>query len=306
MVKEAFNVTVEEEFQKLMEETDQELRAENVKTIGRPVAGWLRISSRFGLRLRMNPSKRPPRDDCYTGDDLTFRIFDWFDHRYGDRLKISLGAGEMAVFVRGDLYRLVFPRIFGTVSLSCSPEDFKAHGEATSSIGRGRPPAMNILSCIEGLTAALAQTLTPGHRTELLRLFQMGCTAHAEIRVKRDVELVEEALGDLQESVARLFDVTPRCGTSKWASLQAAEKMLKAYIKQRGQKFPYIHGLACLAGLAEAHGLPVLPRDVLVEIQCEPGVRYADSSITTPEAVRAQHLSLQLCAAVASELVASP
>jgi hypothetical protein len=306
MTKEAYSVTTEEEFRKLMEETDNELRAENVKIVGRPIAGWLRISSRFGLGLRMNSPKRPPRDGCYTGDDLTLRVFDWFDRRYGDSLKMDLGAGEMAVFVRGDLFRLVFPRIFGTVSLSCSPEDFEAHGEGPLSIGRGRPPVVNTLSCIEGLTPALAHTLTPGHRTELLRLFQMGCSAHAAIRAKRGVELVEEALGDLQDSVARLFDVTPRCGSSKWASLQAGEKMLKAYIKQRGQEPPYTHRLACLAGLAEARGLSVLPRDVLAGIQCEPGVRYADSSITMTEAVRAQHLSLQICAAVGSELAAPP
>jgi hypothetical protein len=171
MVKEPFNISTEEEFQQLMDETDEELRSKQVKIAGRPIQGWLRISSRFGLGLRINCPERAPRGGCYSGDDLTLRIFTWFTQQYGDRIKMDLGAGQMVVCLRNDLYKVAFPRIWGSVSFMCSPQDLHEQDMSAVVIGKAAPPVVNILSCIEDMTPALASTLTGDQRTELLQLF---------------------------------------------------------------------------------------------------------------------------------------
>lgn len=91
----------------------------------------------------------------------------------------------------------------------------------------------------------------------------------------------------------------PTKGLSKWASLQAAEKFLKAYITQKGATAPFSHDLQRLATLAESHGLPSILHAELGKVQCSADVRYGRIPVTKQEAVEAHHVAIGICAEVA-------
>jgi nucleotide-binding universal stress UspA family protein len=75
------------------------------------------------------------------------------------------------------------------------------------------------------------------------------------------------------------------------------EKLLRAFIRQKGGKLELIHNLEKLASAAEALGLPPIPRLMLNAIQCPAGVRYGDPGVTLLEAMDAHHAALAICSA---------
>ncbi len=297
MSKEKFNIKTEADFRQLMESVDAELRDENTAITARPMMGWLKVSSRFGLGLRMPAPKREPQAGCYTGYDLTIRIFRWFDERYGDRLKMD-PTWKMVIMLRGDVYRMRLPLVYGSVQVMCSPEQYGSTSAIPGS--RGELPTVNILDLIDDFTEGYAKSLNKDELTSIFNWFQLGFSAKNEIESVAEVSLVREAIGDIEASVTHLFSNPPQYGLSKWASLQATEKIIKAFIDQKGKKFEQTHILDKLATKAEALGLRPIPRPLLDKIQCSPGVRYGTPPVTLAEAVEAHHTALDVCLGVAN------
>lgn len=85
-----------------------------------------------------------------------------------------------------------------------------------------------------------------------------------------------------------------RFGESKWASLQAAEKTLKAAIALQGETFPYSHDLTRLATRLIEAGVPVAVQPLVDAIQCTPGIRYGEEACSEAEALAAHQASLEL------------
>lgn len=94
----------------------------------------------------------------------------------------------------------------------------------------------------------------------------------------------------------------PRFGMSKWASLQAVEKFLKAYILQQGIAPERTHVLAKLAGMAESLGLRGIDRTVLKLVACAPSARYDASSVSRGEPVEGYRAAVSICGDVAIQL----
>jgi hypothetical protein len=80
--------------------------------------------------------------------------------------------------------------------------------------------------------------------------------------------------------------------------LQAVEKVLKSFIKQRGKTFENIHNLAKLAGVAVSAGLPPPDARLLTKIQCKADVRYSAGTVGKAEALQAHYAALAVCADV--------
>lgn len=117
-----------------------------------------------------------------------------------------------------------------------------------------------------------------------------------------DFTLVADAFADLNAAVFHLTIRNRHHGLSKWASLQAVEKMLKAYLKRKVGDFKSGHVLEPLAQSAEKAGLIALDRRLLSATQCSANVRYGDDLVTLRCAVDAHHASLGLCGQVAYQL----
>lgn len=300
MNDEHFSIKTEAEFQQLMESVDAGLRRENRAIAARPMLAWLRVSSRFDLGLSLPAPEREPREGSYAGDDLTIRCLRWFDQRYGHRLKID-PTWKMAIMLRGDVYRMRLPSVYGSVRAICSPRDF---GCTRSNIlgSQAEPPTVNILDLIDGLTEEYAKKLSDEELASILRCFQLGLTARNEIESVREINLVAEAIGDLQACVAHLFSDPAQYGLSKWASLEATEKIIKAFIGLKKGKFDKNHYLDKQATMAESLGLRAIPRVLLAKIQCSAGVRYGNPRVSLPEAVEAHHTALDVCLGVSNQI----
>jgi HEPN domain-containing protein len=102
------------------------------------------------------------------------------------------------------------------------------------------------------------------------------------------------ARGDVEAAVNGLMARGGRYGESKWASLQAAEKVLKAAIDRAGAKYGFTHGLAGLCKTLADTGLDFNADAQVAAIQCKPGIRYGEEPCTRDEALAAHRASLEL------------
>lgn len=158
---------------------------------------------------------------------------------------------------------------------------------------------INPLHFITDFTQTLAKSLTPSELEELCRMFRCGLDSFEFIRAISGLDLVKEALGDLHTSVALLFTNPPQYGQSKWASLQATEKLLKAYIKKKGQEPKQIHNLQKLSDEANRLGMVKFNPASINKIQCKPDVRYGVISVSLAEAVEAHQAAVNICGGAA-------
>jgi hypothetical protein len=206
-------------------------------------------------------------------DTLAKRINAWFQDRYGDRLKVSFDIGSTVVEIKGDLYAVSLPLILGTYRV-------------------------NILEWIKGVTPGLLHALSESELNEIGSHIFEHYQAYSEIKF-----LPNDCIPDLKIAVHQLVERPPQYGLSRWASLQAVEKTLKAYIKKMGGNAPSGgkngHNLMFLAQMAESFQLPSIDNQLIAQSQCSPSVRYEESSSTQDDAYHAYCAAIKICRNVA-------
>ncbi|WNM61072.1 hypothetical protein [Candidatus Nitrospira neomarina] len=294
MIKELPNN--EEDFQQLMEEVDSFLRRNNVPIPYRQLRGALEISRRFHLRLPSIRDDKEPKEGSYVGADLKIRIKRWFDIRYGERLKKSLGPGRMVFSLRGDPWIFKFPKVYGQgFRFFCHSIEESFKPEPTS----GMIPKFNILDSIIDLPSSLRRTLNSSELKGIWGNFQIGFNALSKLQYFSGNNLVFTALADHEASVHNLSQSSPSYGNAKWSSLLFTEKLLKGFIKESGHLFTYDHDLMALADKAISSGLPKTEKSLIALIQCKAGVRYGDPAVSLENALDAHRASLEIALQVA-------
>lgn len=298
--KEEFSIKTEDDFDNLMEEVDNKLKDENYQIFQRPFNAWFQISSRFGLNLSFPPSNEAPSENNYNGDNLTLRIFEWYKDKYGEKTKVDL-TWKMALLIRNDPYKVRLPLGFGAFVATCSIENF---GNVKSPLinSQGELPEINILNLVDGLTKNYVKKLNREELKSIFNSFTLGNDARNWIETLLDNLLIQQAKGDIDASVNHIFTNTPQYGLSKWASLQATEKMIKAYIEEKIGKYPFGHNLKILAEKAKQAGLREIPEALLDIIQCPAGIRYGNPAVSLVEAVQAHHACIAICLGVSKQI----
>ncbi len=270
------------ELEKAITEIDSEMRSENINIPARPLVAFSKLSSRFHLEIDMR-------------SELAQRINKWFENVYGDRLKISWSLGATVIVIAGDVYKVRIPLIFGTHGFV-----FDSGPPERKMILNGRSVALNnITKHVQELTPARVQSMTANECNEVVTIFRKAAVAWSNLASVKFQDFLSEARADLETSVEHLLSKSPQFGLSRWASLQAVEKLLKAYIKERAGQVRRIHDLADLASDAEGVGLSAIDRTVLARIQCSAGVRYGTDSSTMQEAVSAHWAAIQVSGDIA-------
>jgi hypothetical protein len=195
----------------------------------------------------------------------------------------------MVIKVDGDLYVLRFPRIHGEAQPVISRQFIKA-----PEVGKDMPPIFNVLRLIEDLTPAKAATLSEDTLRSISADFELGLHALYALEASQGQDLIRIACGDIEMAVNNLMDRAQRNGEAKWASLQAAEKVLKAALALEGAEFEKSHGLSRLSEKLHDLGIQFNSKPLTDVIQCKPGIRYGDETCTRDEALAAHRASLQL------------
>jgi hypothetical protein len=284
-------ISSEEEFISLMEDIDREMVAEGIKITARPFMAGLKITRRYDVVLNACPPHRPPKAGCFDPLEISIRVRDWVERRYGERIKVPFHIGRVVLPFRGDLYLINCPTTSGEVQFVCEPHSF---GQPRATLGVNNPPICNMIDMIEDMTPALARSLIAEEVIKIGIAFTTGMAAYSTLDVIRDVEYVREAVGDFDAAVAHLMEHRPQPGLSKWASLQAVEKLVKAYISQKGEAVKRTHSLEGLYDQAARLGLPTPPQQYLEDVQCPAGVRYGEVAVSVEEALKAHLVSLEL------------
>lgn len=282
----------EEEFLSLMEDIDREMIADNIKISARPLIAGLYVTKRYNISLNPIPPNRPPKKDCFDPLEISIRIHKWIEQRYGERTKVYFHTGRVVFPLRGDLYVIRCPKTYGTVRFVCDPN---TAGDKRARIGKNKPPICNILDSIEDLTINFAKSLNAEEVIKITAAFISGMGAYMSLEAISDLDYVNEATGDLDAAVSHLTSNRPQAGLSKWASLQAVEKLVKAYISQKGEKIKRTHSLNRLFEQAKELGLIVPPQMYIDDVQCSAGVRYGETPVSVEDAVKAHLVSLEIC-----------
>jgi len=216
-------------FEAMMREIDAKLKAEGVEIPSRPISAVGEVSIRYGdipIPLGDGAIKMPPELERHR--PLAAAIRKWYDDTYGDRIKIDMSAGRIVLLLEGDLYTLRIPRFFGSVNFIVVREWLPK-----VPIGRG-PATCNVVQLVDDMTPAMAKTLSDEALLAIWSAFEIGLPACYTLESTQS-ELMAIARSDVKVAVSNLMDRSDHFGASKWASLQSAEKVLKAAILLRGR-----------------------------------------------------------------------
>lgn len=291
------------EFQALMEEIDRDLREADVPIHARPIRAHTELIERFPIRrVLLRPGHDPP-PDSFRDRDLAEHAYRWYDERYGDRLLIDSGVGRAVVLIRDDPWTLNLPIMYGPHDLVAAPG---AESAPEGLRNRSEPATYNVLDSLSDMPQGLKQSLTENECRTVLETFVLAFRCFNEMRPHEERPLVGSARANLDATVEHLTAHPRRQGLAQWSSLQAAEKMLKAFIKAHAGDHPYHHRIGDLADDAYEQGLPRIPPPVIEGIDLlgsdRADVRYGEVDVSLAEAVTAHHESLRLCHHVASPM----
>jgi len=250
-----------------MEEIDLRLRQAKVPIHARPLSAFSEIA-KDGMQMVIGGALPTLHAD---------QINKWFQIRYGDRLLVDFDIGKAVVLIWGDPYVMRLPLIYGRWS-----------------------GVVDVTRTYVGMTKELFASLPERDRTEMVNAFVWFYERYEKIN-----NLPEKVTVNIDTTIQQMISQRPHYGESQWASLQTAEKTLKAFIKHRGARPSKIHILSDLLANAEELGLPSGFWPVLKMIQCKPSVRYEDG-VTLDQAILAHHASIDLCAFVAEHFQKNP
>jgi len=272
----------------LLRKIDSDFVEEKIPIPSRPVRALQALSKHYGISIPFGPSANLPpelQENVYLSEATNA----WYKRVYGELLKMDFSAGRIVTSIDGDLYSVLIPRIFGQVRFIVRRE-FLNHAQDPS---KG-PAISNVLQLVKGMTPAKAATLSDTTTRNLFDDFLVGFQAHYTMEANQENELIHIARGDIQTAVNNLMDQANRFGESKWASLQASEKALKAAIHLLGGKFRFSHNLSELCETLELLGVNFSWRSRIRLIQCTAGIRYGEESCSSESALAAHKASLQL------------
>lgn len=274
-------------FETMMLEIDTKLAADGIDIASRPFHAVREVSLKYQVSIPLAGSaiNMPPELLAYL--PLSDAIDQWYRDNFGDRLKVDPCPGRSVLLIDKDLYVMRVPRLMGSVHIVTSREFLE-----TPEIGRG-PVILNVVQTIEAMTRAKAARLTDDALSTIRDAFERAVRA-AYFLEDTQHELMFIARGDVATAVDKLMAQGARYGKSKWASLQAAEKVLKAAIALHGRSFKYTHGLKLLAAELKKAGVNLDADPLLDAIQCKPGIRYGEEPCGREDALRAHHASLDL------------
>ena len=262
----------------------------NVEIAGRPIRAAMAISKRFSISIPIGTSRVRLPDDLQRYSALGENINRWYQETYGNKLKEDVSPGRSVISIDSDLYALRIPRLFGSVEFIVSREFLP-----TGLTSKG-PALCNVVQLVEDLTHAKAAMLSDQALLNIGLDFERAFHPiyALESNPPAGVELVFKARGDSRVAVDCLLNGKGDYGGSKWASLQVAEKMLKAAILIEGGSYQNTHDLKSLLETLGRAGIVLNAEHLADTIQCKAGIRYGEIPCSQQEALAAHHASLDL------------
>lgn len=227
------------EFHETMQAIDADMERDGVPIPARPLKGWLRFSSIFGLYL-MNR------------DPLSERILKWFDDKFGDQLKID-PTWKFPVLTRDRVWQMRIPLIFGTAQFICSPD--RLGTAETTAATKEEPPVVNVLDLIDGFSKEQVEMLDPQAYSHIFSQFQLGLSVRTTLERLSENTLVVEAMEQLENCTRLTLGTPPDIEKLEQEALTAIRRLLEAFILERGVAVKAAQDMDQLVELALSAGL---------------------------------------------------
>lgn len=273
----------------MMREIDRAMAQKDIPITARPMMVGREIWLRYKIDFPFNDPGPNGPSELRRFWPLSQKVDAWFKATYGDLLNVDPSPGPMVLNIDGDLYRMRLPRFWGTGEFIVSRRFF----ETENFVSRGF--VSNILQLIDDMTEAKAQHISDDAIRSVVEWFPIGLqTMYVLEAASEQHELAGIARSDLSTAVEKLMERGKRFGDSRWASLQMAEKCLKAAIDLHGGKFDRTHKLEKLGDDLAALGVQLGTPALLDTIQCTPGIRYGKEPCSREEALAAHQAVVRL------------
>ena len=231
-----------DELIKELVEIDRQLRDKSVPISARPIAATMEFSKRRNIALPLTEPIPGTYHSVYVNWPITEFIIKWFDAQYGSRLGVDWGPGKAAFSLRGDPWYYHFPLFYGNNVFTASRD--KSSKELSKVEGTS---VSNILESIPNFPDGLKKSLTDEELKYMLNIYQLSFKALSRLEYCKGTKMIELAKADIEAAVNHIMASTPEYGLSKWASLQATEKILKVVIEKNNGVFKKTHDLNLLA-----------------------------------------------------------
>lgn len=263
--------------------TDQRLRSTGCPIPARPMRAILEMAREYRLPLPLAPIPEYAEHPSSSYWAISKQVFDWFEDRYQDKLKVDVTLGTTVVDLDGDLWTVRLPLLLGTGTF------------VVVQLGVELPTGMyNILHLVEGLTETHARSLSQNALADLHDAFQFAFFALAALEGSKGNRLLDAARADIAATVLHLTSPRPQYGAARWASLQVAEKTMKAAIELAGHTFSRTHDLKTLEARLQRCGIRADIGALLPQLQCAAKVRYGEERSSGAQALAAHRASINV------------
>lgn len=217
----------EEEFLQLMEWVDAVLSSKGVAIHARPIIALAEVGSHYGISMPGGPLPDKPKPGSYCGKNLSLRMSRWFEKRYGERLLIDSSVGRSVILLRGAVWLMRIPRVYGSTKIACDPTIPRP--DSMIALPGEDPPPLNVLNYVDRMTDDLKASLSGNERGSLMFRWLECYNAYYALDDLRGLKLplIENSLYDFDASVDYLMSPRKPFGLAKWAALQATEKVLR-------------------------------------------------------------------------------
>jgi hypothetical protein len=234
----------EENLDGYLEKLDRQLADDKVQILSRPNEALHRISIEF------------LETAAFTRGGFAKAVSDWYQNKYGDKLRLDNILGSSVVLIAGAPYRVDFPLGYSAATV-------------------------NPLRLIESATPALFRSMSEDQITEIANL--IGAHYQSAIQTGAFQAGAEHHTAAV-DSIVRSPQSLNR---SKLESKLSVEKAMKEWIVRKGGTIKNVHELEPLEKQAVALGMAPLLAGLLDDVRCSSGDRCGAREATLQEAVLA-------------------
>lgn len=276
----------------MMLDLDKFLAAKNLEPGQRPMHAMLHVARLYNYE---GPLLAPTSSSgaAFEGPEALEAMNNWYEETYGDRLKMEMGPGFIAIELRGTLWRMRLPRIFGRVKIFMDT-NLTNEGKRLAKLSDTEPASVNLIRSIDGITGAFAASLTRHEQIQLMEHFVPGLAALTRLEKLEGDELFDRARADYASSIEALM--ASSWHNARWDTAQCAEKVLKGILRLRGREFPTDgkrgHDIVVLGGLVRDETGAKLIDEALRLVHCQTKLRYGEETADQQGAMRAHRALL--------------
>jgi hypothetical protein len=185
-------------------------------------------------------------------------------------LEIDPSPGSTVVELRGVLWRLRLPRLFGGGTIFAS----RNQADEGITLDRHRPASMNVVRAVQGLTQELSNSLTDSELASITDAWLQGFKATRALDRMPDDLLFKQAAAHYRGSVDELLRRDGVFGYARRETALCCEKVLKGALTRLKIDFKKNHDLLALADLFYKGTVHQSPIEDLSAIQCSADVSY--------------------------------